>query len=122
MSRRGGEKGYFTKFCIPKGQNVRPYYTISFWFEIFSFLVLYAGSIYIRVITANEYLPHGVFGVLLALIPTAYVVAEVAALGLNNSMIAVITTKVRKEEEMKKATKAEAVENARTEFVSKNTH
>lgn len=122
MSRRGGEKGYFTKFCIPKGQNVRPYYTISFWFEIFSFLILYAGSIYIRVITANEYLPHGVFGVLLALIPVAYVVAEVAALGLNNSMIAVITTKVRKEEEMKKATKAEAIENARTEFVSKNTH
>ena len=122
MSRRGSEKGYFTKFCIPKGQNVRPYYTISFWFEIFSFLILYAGSICIRVITANEYLPRSVFEVLLAVIPVAFVVAEVIALELNNSMIAVITTKVRKEEEAKKAAEAEAIEKVRIEAASENKH
>ncbi len=122
MSRRGSEKGYFTKFCIPKGQNVRPYYTISFGFELFSFLVLYVGSICVRVITANEYLPRGVFGVLLIVIPVAFAVAEVVALRLNNSMIAVITTKVRKEEETKKATEAEVIEKARIESVSKNKH
>ena len=122
MSRRGSEKGYFTKFCIPKGQNVRPYYTISFWFEIFSFLILYAGSICIRVITANEYLPRSVFEDLLAVIPVAFVVAEVIALELNNSMIAVITTKVRKEEEAKKAAEAEAIEKVRIEAASENKH
>lgn len=108
MSRRGSEKGYFTKYCIPKGQAVRPYYAISFWFEIFSFLILYAGSIFLRARTVNEYLPRSAFGVLLAVIPVAFAAAEVVALIMNNSMIAGITSKVRKEEEAKRKAKAAA--------------
>ena len=122
MSRRGSEKGYFTKYCIPKGQNVRPYYTISFWFEIFSFLILYVGTICIRSITVSEYLPRGAFGVLLAVIPAAYVVAEVVALVMNNSMVAVITTKVRKEEEAKRAAAAEARTANSTDSALSNNH
>ena len=61
-------------------------------------------------ITASEYLPRSVFGVILAVIPVAFVIAEVVALGLNNSMIAVITTKVRKEAETKKAAEAGVIQ------------
>lgn len=107
ISQRGSEKGYFTKFCIPKGQNVKPYYNISLCFEIVFFLIVYVGSLFLRVKMSSEYLPRNAFGAILAVIPAAYIVGEIIAFAMNNTMVADITTEVLKEQEKKAKAEAE---------------
>ena len=93
MAKRGSEKGYFTKHCIPKGQNVKPYYTKSFICELLCFAVAYVGILFLKLNTSATYIPKKAIGIEIAFIPAAMLVAEIISLSMNNSMIKNITKK-----------------------------
>ena len=101
MARRGCEKTYFTKYCIPKGQVVKPYYTLAFWAELIISLAFYAVFIIIRIRTSSMFIPGAAIGLRVVVVPIAIVVAEVISLIRNRSIVATITRKV--EIEMQKA-------------------
>ena len=101
MSRRGCERAYFQKHCIPKGQNVKPYYKTAFVFEIISFVVLYVVGIVIRISRSNTYIPRSAYDFWLAFIPAVVVVTEIICLGMNYSVVSVITKKVKEEQKKK---------------------
>lgn len=93
MAKRGSEKGYFTKHCIPKGQNVKPYYTKSFICELLCFAVAYGVILLLKLNTSAMYIPKSAIGIEIAFIPAAVLVAEIISLSMNNSMIKSITKK-----------------------------
>ena len=93
MAKRGSEKGYFTKHCIPKGQNVKPYYTKSFFCELLCFAVAYGAILLLKLNTSAMYIPKSAIGIETAFIPAAVLVAEIISLSMNNSMIKSITKK-----------------------------
>lgn len=101
MSRRGCERAYFQKHCIPKGQNVKPYYKTAFVFEIISFVVLYVVGIVIEISRSNIYIPRSAYDFWLAFIPAVVVVTEIICLGMNYSVVSVITKKVKEEQKKK---------------------
>ena len=90
------EKVYFTKHCIPKGQDVKPYYKVSFLFETILQIILFAGVILTMFITADTYIPKAAIDIKLVVIPTAMIVAEIICLAANNSRIAKITKEVKR--------------------------
>lgn len=83
MANRGCEKGYFTKHCIPKGLNVKPYYNKSFVCELLVFMAAYAGVIFYKYKASANYIPESTFSIEIAIIPAAVVVAEFIALIMN---------------------------------------
>lgn len=93
MAKRGSEKGYFTKHCIPKGQNVKPYYTKSFICELLCFAVAYGVILFLKLNTSAMYIPKSAIGIEIAFIPAAVLVAEIISFSMNNSMIKSITKK-----------------------------
>ena len=101
MSRRGCERAYFQKHCIPKGQNVKPYYKTAFVFEIISFVVLYVVGIVIEISRSNIYIPRSAYDFWLAFIPAVVAVTEIICLGMNYSVVSVITKKVKEEQKKK---------------------
>lgn len=108
MANRGCEKGYFKKFCIPKGQNVKSYYTISFVFELIFSTALFAAAMALKIRFSREYISSGAYGIWVAIIPAAIIIGEIISLSMNNSKVAVITAKVKAEMEAKKKAEAEA--------------
>lgn len=101
MSKRGCETVYFTKHCIPKGQNIKPYYSISFAVELILSILLYTGVMFFMINSSSEFIPRSVVNINIAIVPASIVVAEVASFILNNSMIADITKKVKQAEKEK---------------------
>ena len=101
MSKRGCERVYFREHCIPKGQNVKPYYNTSFVFECISFVAIYICGLIVRISLSNSYIPKSSCDAWIVLIPVAVIVAEIISLVMNYSVVSVITKKV-KEEQMKK--------------------
>ncbi len=101
MSKRGCERVYFKKHCIPKGQNVKPYYNTAFGFEIISFVVIYIVGLVIKIQLSNSYIPRISYDFWIALIPAAVIVAEIISLIMNYSVVAVITKKVKEEQKKK---------------------
>lgn len=93
MAKRGSEKGYFTKHCIPKGQNVKPYCTKSFICELLCFAVAYGVIMFLKLNTSAMYIPKSAIGIEIAFIPAAVLVAEIISFSMNNSMIKSITKK-----------------------------
>ena len=87
MSKRGCEKGYFTKHCIPKGQNVKPYYNMTFICELLFFAVAYAVIMVYKFKTSADFIPKSALSIEIAVIPAAAVIAELIALIMNGSMI-----------------------------------
>lgn len=87
MSKRGGEKGYFTKYCIPKGLTVKPYYTKSFICELLCFGIFYAAALLLKFKFSEIYIPKSAFGIEIAVIPTAVIVAEIICLSMNYALI-----------------------------------
>lgn len=87
MSRRGCEKGYFTKHCIPKGKNVKPYYTLCFLAETLLTIAFYVGVLAWKYVSTDIFIPKAVIDIRIALIPVAIIVAEFVSLLLNNSML-----------------------------------
>lgn len=106
MRKRGCEKGYFTKHCIPKGQNVKPYYSTAFIWEIILFTTMYAVALFVGVYLADQYIHRTAFSITLLVAPAAVAIAEVACLGASYSMIGKITIAVeerrRKQQEQKR--------------------
>lgn len=96
MSKRGSEKGYFTKHCIPKGQNVKPYYTKSFVCELLFFSVAYVGIMFYQINFSVDYIPKTVIGAEVAIIPAAVLVAEIMSLIMNRAMVKGISKKAKK--------------------------
>lgn len=115
MANRGCEKGYFKKHCIPKGQNVKPYYTISFLFEMIASIILFIGVMFLNAKMAKDYVPSSAYGIVIAAIPAAIIIAEIIALAMNNSKVAVITAKVKQEQAKAEAeARAKAAEQSQT--------
>ena len=111
MSKRGCEKVYFTKQRIPKGQDVKSYYSTAFIFELIIIILLYTVFLLIRLKLANEYIPGSAVGLKVVVIPVAVVVAEIIALIMNYSAVSEMTRKV--ELEMQKAKEVNEREAAR---------
>ena len=99
MARRGSEKVYFTRNCIPKGQDVKPYYTIAFCSELVISIALYAAFLVVRIKTANEYIPGTAIGISVAIIPAAILIAEIISLAMNYSTVSEITRKIEAEKQ-----------------------
>ncbi|MBP3796642.1 MAG: hypothetical protein J6I46_02545 [Ruminococcus sp.] len=93
MAKRGSEKGYFTKHCIPKGQNVKPYYTKTFICELLCFTVAYGAILFLKLNTSTMYIPKSAICIEIVFIPAAVLVAEIISLSMNNSMIKSIAKK-----------------------------
>ena len=96
ISRRGSEKGYFSKHSIPKGQNVKPYYSKTFVLELLCCIVAYAVVLVFRIINSSDYIPMSTLGYELALVPTAILAAEIISLILNYRMVSRISKKNQK--------------------------
>lgn len=96
MRKRGCERAYFTKLCIPKGQDVKPYYKTSFVFETIAWIVMFAAVLFGAVYMSDEFIPKVAMDTRILVIPAAVIVAEIICLLMNNAMIADITKKVAK--------------------------
>lgn len=108
MSRRGCEKAYFTKQCIPKGKDVRPYYRTSFFCELILTILLFAVFFVLRLRIADDYIPRTAFGIEIAIVPAGILAAELISMIMNNSMVSVITRKVEQEKKAKEKATREA--------------
>lgn len=102
MGKRGCEKGYFTKHCIPKGINVGPYYNTSFIFELIGFVILYVAGAVFKWITADYYIPREIINYKITLPLLAIVFAELICLTMNKSMVSGIKRRFKAEEAKKK--------------------
>ena len=102
MSRRGCEKVYFRKHCLPKGQDVKPYYNTSFVIELLLSIALYAVLLLLRINSAEEYIPGSAIGFKIAIVPVAMVIAEIICLVMNKSMVSELTKQVEAEMRKKK--------------------
>lgn len=95
MNRRGCENGYFTKHCLQKGWNIKPYYVISFVAEIVLLLSMMVGVLIFEINYAEEYISTASFGSILILIPMAIIIAEIISLALNYLMVTKMIVKER---------------------------
>lgn len=112
MAKRGCEQGYFLKHCIPKGQAVRPYYTVAFVAEVIWSVVVYTVILLLRVKNAPVYIPKAALGVKTAVIPVAILIAGLISLALNYSMVSTISKKVKLTPAVQKAAQTEAPDEA----------
>lgn len=83
MRSRGCEKSYFTKYSIPRGQDVSPYYTISFASEIVLCIASYAAVMVVGLQSSSRYIPKSVLDVSISIFPIAVILAEIISLILN---------------------------------------
>ena len=88
MARRGCEKGYFQKQCIPKGRDVISYYKISFIVESILFIIAYGLTLVLRKTFASEYIPSSTISIKLGIVPVAVIAVEIICLIANNLMLA----------------------------------
>lgn len=95
MGKRGCEKNYFTKHCIPKGQEVRPYYGVSFFMEMVLFCIFYAGVLVAQILFSDEFIPQTILDAKLFIIPVAVLVAGFVNIFMNYSMVTEITKRVK---------------------------
>jgi hypothetical protein len=87
MSRRGSEKMYFEKHCIPAGIKATSYYIYSFVGEIVLFTVLFIALVMMFVNLTQQYIPGGVVGLKFAIIPVAGIIAETLGICLSVSQL-----------------------------------
>lgn len=93
MSKRGCEKGYFTKHCIPKGQNVKPYYNKSFICELLFFAIAYVTIMFFKIWLSSDYIPRMAYGSEIVAVPIIVIIAEFICLMMNRAMVNEITRK-----------------------------
>ena len=111
MARRGCEKVYFTKQCVPKGQDVKPYYRTAFLFELLISGLLYVAFLLIRISISDSFIPRSAIGISVIAIPLAVVVAEVISFCMNNTMVSGIVRKVELEKQRAKERKEDGIHN-----------
>jgi len=102
MSRRGCEKVYFRKHCLPKGQDVKPYYNISFATELLLSIGLFVALLLLRINISKEYIPKSAIDFRAAIVPIAIVIAELICFVMNKSMVSELTMQVETEIQKKK--------------------
>lgn len=102
MSKRGCEKVYFRKHCLPKGQDVKSYYSISFVLELLLSVVLFGALLFLRINLSKEYIPGSAIGFKIAIVPAAMVIAEIICLAMNKLMVSELTKQVEAEMRKKK--------------------
>ena len=95
MAQRGCEYVYFTRHCIPKGQDIKPYYTISFVAEIVLCLLFYFIVMMISIRTSRNYIPSNAIGVEIIVVPISVIICEIACLFFNRSRMKVEDAKAR---------------------------
>lgn len=95
MVKRGCEKVYFTEHCIPKGQNVKSYYNISFFFEPALFGLFYVVVLIAKIHLSDEFIPRMVLDKKLIAIPVVVIFAEVINLIMNYFMLTKINRKAK---------------------------
>ena len=100
MSKRGNEKGYFTKYCIPNGLNVKPFYNKSFICELFFFTIAYTGIVLYKFRTSAVFIPESAFSIEIVYVPAAVLIAEIICFISNKSMLKGIIVK-EKEKQVK---------------------
>lgn len=105
MARRGCERVYFAKQCIPKGQNVRPYYTSAFVFELIFTIVFFAGCLFLRIRNSDVYIPRDAFSIEAVFVPVAIIIAEIICLCINNAMVSGIVRRIELEKKKSKSKK-----------------
>ena len=97
MAKRGCEKVYFAKHCIPKGQVVKPYYKTAFAFETILQIVLFVGVLIARLNMADIYIPRAAaMDIKLLAIPAAIIIAEIICLAINNGMVSKMTKEAKR--------------------------
>lgn len=97
MAKRGCEKVYFAKHCIPKGQEVKPYYKTAFAFETILQIVLFVGVLIARLNMADTYIPRAAaMDIKLLAIPAAIIIAEIICLAINNGMVSKMTKEAKR--------------------------
>ena len=111
IARRGCEKVYFTKQCVPKGQDVKPYYRTAFLFELLISGLLYVAFLLIRISISDSFIPRSAIGISVIAIPLAVVVAEVISFCMNNTMVSGIVRKVELEKQRAKERKEDGIHN-----------
>lgn len=87
MSKRGCEKRFFSTNSIPKGRNVKPYYIISFVFELLLFAAAYAAALICIISFADQYISKTIIGFEIVVVPLAVLVAELFCLVMNSMMV-----------------------------------
>ena len=87
MSNRGCEKEYFARRSIPNGQDVKPYYVISFIVETLACVAVYAVAMLIRLNLAAVYIPGSALNFYLILFPMSVIIAELICLLLINHSV-----------------------------------
>ena len=101
MRKRGCEKTYFKKHCVPKGIDVNPYYGIAFAVETIFQIILFVGVLAVMLYTSDAYIPKATIDVKLIVIPAAVILAGVVNLSMNRKMIVVIEEQVAREKREK---------------------
>ena len=87
MSRRGCEKPYFTRHCIPNGQDVKPYYILSFVCELACYLIAYAISLIICANSSATYIPRSAWDLSVWLFPISVIIAEIICFTIINHSV-----------------------------------
>lgn len=111
MMKRGCESVYFTKHCIPKGQNVRSYYKTSFGVELILTIILLAGVVIARIYFAEMNIPTNAYSIELAIIPAAVLISESICLSHNNAKVSEWILNWKRKVEKEKAQKKGTAEN-----------
>ena len=87
MANRGCEKTYFIKHCIPNGQNVKPYYVISFGAETALCIIIYAVALIVSIKESTAYIPSSAFNLYIYLFPITVLVVEIVCLAIVNRSV-----------------------------------
>lgn len=115
MARRGCEKVYFTKNCVPKGQDVKPYYRTAFVVELLALIFLFVAFLSIRISFSDAYIPRTSIGISVLAVPLACVVSEIISICLNNATVSDIVRRVDLE---RQEAKEQAEENEEETLLS----
>ena len=87
MRIRNSERGFFSKICIPKGENVKPYYTKSFIFEIIVFIISYMVVMLCKISFSDIFIPRSAIDVDPIIVPAVVIIAEITSLIMNHRWV-----------------------------------
>lgn len=97
MSGRGCERAYFSYQCIPKGEDVKSYYMVSFVFETVLSIVFYVIFLVLRIRMSETYIPGSAIGFRSIMVPIAIIVAEIISYCMNRLVVLSIERKAERE-------------------------
>ena len=97
MRKRGSEKNYFKNVCIPKGIDVKPYYSISFVFELVLAWLGYAALLVFKIVTSKIYIPNSsILNIWIICVPLIIFIVSIVNLISNNIMVSSLVRDFKK--------------------------